>query len=68
MSKPVVRYRSKPMEKLVVGWPAYVYPIDHPSDLVSNTKLIRTSPVVSIGPRLGEFETENTRYVHVETE
>jgi hypothetical protein len=45
-----------------VGMPAYVFPVDHPSDLVSNTTWSLTSPVVRIGLD-GEFETEHTVYV-----
>lgn len=58
--KPVVKYRASLLD-IVVGLPALVEPIDHPSPLVTNTKPVYTSNVVGITPR--GFETENTVYV-----
>jgi len=58
--KPVVRYRQSLLD-LVIGLPALVETIDHPSPLVTNTKPVYTSKVVGITPR--GFETENTVYV-----
>lgn len=56
--KPVVHYQVAVLPP--IGGSAYVYPVDHPSPLVSNTKAVRTSPVVRIDG--DEFETENTIY------
>jgi len=58
--KPVVHYRSHPDSYLKVGERAYVLPIDHPSPLVSNTKMVFTSRVVSLNSE--GFETMNTIY------
>lgn len=60
MKKPIVRYRQALVE-VVLGRPALVEPIDHPSELVSNNKPVWTSDVVGI--TLGGFETRNTQYV-----
>ena len=61
MEKKVVMY--KPQDDIIrVGYNAYVYPIDHTSDLVSNTKLVSTSKVVSYNSKTGEFETQNSIY------
>jgi hypothetical protein len=60
-SKPVVRYET--LVTCEVGHCAYVYPVDHPSELVSNTELVMTSAVVSFDPATGEFETRNSCYV-----
>jgi hypothetical protein len=46
-----------------VGLPALVWPVDHPSEDVSNKGFAQTTPVekiVSIQPCI--FETQNTRY------
>ena len=59
----IVHYKGKPMFELEVGQPAYVHPIDHPSELVSNTKLVKTSLVTEIH-KDGTFRTENTLYIH----
>lgn len=58
--KRLVHYRELVMCKL--GSSALVLPLDHPSDLVSNEKLIMTSQVVSGPDDAGCFETLNTRY------
>ena len=67
MSKPTVL--SRPLDgalgtALGIGHSALVFPINHPSGLVSNTKPVQTSEIV----RLYEdgFETKNTRYVNIE--
>jgi hypothetical protein len=60
MKKPIVRYRQALLE-IVLGRPALIEPIDHPSELVSNTTSAWTSDVV--GLTLGGFETRNTQYV-----
>ena len=58
--KPVVRYKIA-YGKISVGTPAIVFPIDHPSELVSNTNPALTSTVIRVGEN-GEFETKNTIY------
>ena len=64
--KPIVKYVG-PTTQLEIGKPTYVRPVDHPSDLVSNTTLARTSYVVKIDyDNPGRFETENTVYVPFE--
>lgn len=60
-NKTVVTYDTS-KEHFFIGAVAFVHPIDHPSELVSNTKLIRTSRVVRHMVN-GEFETLNTIYV-----
>lgn len=69
MEKPVVKYRvdpELPTPPLMVGRRALVFPLNHtnhvPGQMVSNTKLALTSPIVSIGPEKGKFETMNTIY------
>lgn len=59
--KPIVLYRTNRNQVIKPGQPALVWPVDHPSPLVSNTTAVLTSPVISIGP-MGQFETMNTRY------
>lgn len=62
MTKPTVRY---------TGVPAFIYgraivrPLDHPNPhgLVSNTKDVTTSSIVSGPDEEGTFETQNTIYV-----
>ena len=61
-TKPVVHYIPNKYQQIKVGISAYVWPVDHPSDLVSNTKAIITSKVVSYDKDTGDFETLNTRY------
>lgn len=45
----------------LIGSRTVVVPIDHPSEQVSNTTTVITSPVIRLGA-WGEFETENTIY------
>lgn len=59
MPKQVVHYIGTP--KLVDGF-AFLTPIDHPSELVSNTVPVRTSSVVHFDPDSGTLETQNTIY------
>lgn len=63
-TKPVVKYRVSDSDRIMVGHPAYVHPIDHTSPLVSNTRFVFTSPVVSKSDD-GSFETANSVYVPV---
>lgn len=66
--KPIVHFKPSTLHNPKLGLSTYVFPIDHPdSTMVSNTGLVRTSPIVSIGPG-DEFETENTRYRPVPVE
>lgn len=61
--KPVVFYNKiESPYPLKIGYPTFVLPINHPSDLVTNTTLVYISKVVSISD-FGVFETENTKYV-----
>lgn len=63
INKPVVRYkRLPPGTVLHEGQGAVIEPIDHPSELVSNTKPVLTSRVVKLH-FAGAFETMNTMYV-----
>lgn len=63
MDKKIVHYHAFMGESIVVGHPALIYPLDHPSPDVSNTKMAITSLVISVDRETGDFETENTRYV-----
>jgi len=63
--KPVVHFKEIGAS-IAIGSRAFVIPIDHPSDLVSNTTWVLTTPVqsfVSDGKGIVSFETLNTRYV-----
>jgi len=59
--KPTVLYDIDQASPITIGVSAYVQPIDH-SDC-SNTKLAKTSRVISYNPVTKDFETENTCYV-----
>ena len=58
--KPVVHFFPTKMDYIKVGTPALIHPIDHPSELVSNKELARTSEVINITD--DGFETRNTVY------
>ena len=45
-----------------LGFPAYLFPQNHTSDLVSNQTICGTSPVVYISNNTGEFHTLNSIY------
>jgi hypothetical protein len=60
MTKQIVHYEELASD-IQVGYPAMVYPIDHPSEYVSNKQWAMTSPVVEIGD-CGTFWTQNTEY------
>lgn len=64
MKKKIVKYDSSKFHRINVGSPAIVFPLNHTSELVSNTKEVITSFVISKSSD-GSFETENTIYVHV---
>jgi len=59
--KPIVQYFSSNHNYIQKGKRAMVQPVDHPGELVSNTTMVITSPVVEVGATW--FETENTRYI-----
>lgn len=60
MTKPTVRYTA--VAELKIGYGTWIWPVDHPSSLVSNKGVATTSPVLKIEAG-GKFETENTIYV-----
>ncbi len=62
MAKPIVHYTPNEIQSINLGLPAYVFPIDHPGDLVSNEKFIRTSRVIAYDKQTGVFETMNSVY------
>lgn len=62
MNKRVVFYDPNHGALIPIGSSAVVYPINHDSPLVSNTKHVKTSAVISANSETGEFETENTLY------
>lgn len=64
--KNVVHYRPMPADFIAVGKNAFVRPLDHPSELVSNTKEVVTSEVVFYDPESQVFETQNTIYIPVD--
>ena len=59
--RKTVMYKPHPEQIIEPGYPAVVWPIDHTSDLVSNTTWVITSKV-QIAYSNGEFETENSHY------
>ena len=64
---PMVRY-TRLLEPPVVGRAAVIWPVDHPSDLVSNTTWAMTSEVLAVDRADGgvEFWTHYTHYVPAE--
>ena len=60
MEKPIVLYRESIANYIYEGKPAFVMPVNHPSDRVSNTNIVRTSNVISIDGT--SFITVNTIY------
>lgn len=62
MSKTIVHYDVSKSHAISEGHGAYIFPVDHPSNLVSNSAYCFTSTVVKYDPISGEFETENTLY------
>jgi len=60
--KPTVLYDEGIEHYIRLGYPAIVFPINHPDkDNVSNTKNVRTSAVITLHAD-GSFETENSIY------
>jgi hypothetical protein len=66
--KPVVHYVKHKYQEIFVGHAAVIWPLDHPSNLVSNTTSVRTSTVLSYDTTTGTFETKNTIYKISKTE
>jgi hypothetical protein len=66
--KPTVYYRADRLHIIAVGYSAMVYPMAHPSELVTGDgeTPARTSSVVRHDLDTGEFWTENTHYVPVQ--
>lgn len=58
----IVHYKGSALNSVYTGHPAFVQPIDHESDLVSNKTFVQTSTVKGIS-KYGYFKTENTLYV-----
>ena len=61
MVKKVVSYLPQGSH-IRVGYGAIVHPLDHTSELVSNTCPVTTSKVIRHDKNSGEFETENSIY------
>jgi len=64
--KPTVHYDASKGAHIYEGFKALVYPIDHTSEWVSNTKMVTTSKVIRHDVKSGEFETMNTIYKPME--
>ena len=67
LARPKVGYRADRTHMIQIGRGAVIYPMTHPSDLVTGdgeTPAI-TSPVQSVDALTGEFWTANTHYVPV---
>lgn len=64
MVKPVVKYVDIVLP-VRIGGSAVLWPVNHPSGLVSNRKAVITSPVVAVSmtERGLQVETRNTMYV-----
>ena len=58
--KRVVHYKEA--SNVILYGRAIVLPIDHTSNLVTNTTYAITSPIVKVYPQSGDFETENSIY------
>lgn len=61
-AKPVVLYEATEDDFITEGMGAYIRPINHPSEWVSNKKFVLTSIVISHDKETDEFETLNTIY------
>ena len=62
-AKAEVKYDLNQYNRVCLGRGAVVFPMNHPSEAVSNKVASCTSEVVSIEG--ADFETRNTRYVGV---
>jgi hypothetical protein len=65
--KKTVRYDRKKGAIIKTGQHAFVFPVDHDSVYVTNTKVAMTSLVVKYDETTGEFETQNSLYVPADT-
>ena len=61
--KPEVKYDLNQYNHVCLGRGAVVFPMNHPSEAVSNKVATYTSEVISV--QGADFETLNTRYVGV---
>ena len=61
--KPVVEYVLARMNKVEVGYPAYIHVFGHPAAYLDNAHYVITSKVLSYDETTGSFETINTKYV-----
>jgi hypothetical protein len=61
--KPTVKYKKEEGVLFLLEGGAYLYPIDHPSEHVSNTKGVLTSQVMAHDKDTGRIETRNTVYL-----
>jgi hypothetical protein len=61
-AKPIVHYNPDKSQYIKVGNSAFIFPIDHQSEFVSNMCIATTSKVIKMEEG-GRFETENTLYV-----
>lgn len=60
--KQIVNYKPSDTDFIQVGCRATIIPTNHPSLLVSNTRIAVTTEVISYNKETGEFETLNTIY------
>jgi len=61
-AKPLVHFDVEKINRIMVGAPAVVCPINHPSPDVSNKKAVLTTNVISYDAATNTFETLNTIY------
>lgn len=64
MLKRLVQYDASEFNQIMLGFGAIVKPVNHDSEIVSNTKHVITSTVIKYDGE-GCFETANTLYVPV---
>jgi len=60
--KPLVHYKIAHNNKIKIGEPAIIQPIDHPSGYATNTTWSVTSEVLKYSEEDHLFETLNTMY------
>ena len=59
----IVRYIPSQSLIPILGFSWFVFPINHPSTLVSNQRLAKTSEVVALDRKSGIVVTKNTVYI-----
>ena len=64
-SKKEVYYKELAYEPSLGGC-AFLWPINHPSKLISNQQFVQTSRVVAYDPETKIIETLNTIYIPLE--